>query len=146
MGINNKIKELREQSGLTLKQVAEFIGCSVATAQRYESENGIKNIPYDAIAKYAELFNVSPSYIIGWKDITQSFIATPPYFFCGSVTINNDIFAFFIFRIVIWNYYRCVADFMWYINEIIRNCSIFFSCRFFDNPSASCYRYCKNHH
>ena len=72
MKINNRIKELREKSNITLKQVAEHLGCSTATAQRYESDNGIKQIPYEAIEKYAELFNVSPASLLGWDSIEQS--------------------------------------------------------------------------
>lgn len=72
MQVNNKIKQLRKESGLTLKEVAEHLGCSVATAQRYESENGIKQIPYDVIEKYAELFHVPPTSILGWDSVSQS--------------------------------------------------------------------------
>jgi transcriptional regulator with XRE-family HTH domain len=53
---------------MTLKEVANKIGVTEATAQRYESANGIKSIPYDIIEKYAEIFDVSPSYIMGWSN------------------------------------------------------------------------------
>jgi repressor LexA len=65
---NQKIKELREQSHLTLLEVSKKLGVSEATAQRYESDTGIKNIPYEQIIKYAELFNVTPAYIMGWEE------------------------------------------------------------------------------
>lgn len=38
---NEKIKSLRLQSGLTLKDVAKKLNISEATAQRYENSNGI---------------------------------------------------------------------------------------------------------
>lgn len=64
---NDRIRNLRKESGFTLKEVAKKLNVSEATAQRYEDrENGIKNIPYDIIDKYATIFNVSPSYIMGW--------------------------------------------------------------------------------
>lgn len=69
---NEKIKSLRLQSGLTLKDVAKKLNISEATAQRYENSNGIKNIPYEAIEKYAKLFKVSPSYFMGWETISDS--------------------------------------------------------------------------
>ena len=69
---NEKIKSLRLQSGLTLKDVAKKLNISEATAQRYENSNGIKNIPYEAIEKYAKLFKVSPSYFMGWETIPDS--------------------------------------------------------------------------
>lgn len=65
---NDRIKKLRIQRGLTLKEVAKYLGISEATAQRYENENGIKTIPYEALEKYANLFGVSPSYFMGWND------------------------------------------------------------------------------
>lgn len=69
---NEKIKSLRLQSGMTLKDVAKNLNISEATAQRYENSNGIKNIPYEAIEKYAKLFGVSPSYFMGWDKKTIS--------------------------------------------------------------------------
>lgn len=63
---NERIKQLRLREGLTLKEVAKSLGISEATAQRYENENGIKNIPYESLEKYAALFGVSPSYFMGW--------------------------------------------------------------------------------
>lgn len=65
---NMRIKHLREQNKLTLKEIASKLGCSEATAQRYENNNGIKNIPYEVILKFAEIFDVSPAYIMGWDD------------------------------------------------------------------------------
>ena len=56
---NERIKQLRLKEGLTLKEVAKSLGISEATAQRYENENGIKNIPYESLEKYAALFGVS---------------------------------------------------------------------------------------
>lgn len=63
---------MRLQSGLTLKDVAKKLNISEATAQRYENSNGIKNIPYEAIEKYAKLFKVSPSYFMGWETIPDN--------------------------------------------------------------------------
>lgn len=65
---NDRIRELRKKKNITLKEVAEYIESTEATAQRYESGNGIKNIPYEMIIKYSELFNCSPAYIMGWED------------------------------------------------------------------------------
>lgn len=67
---NERIKYLRETKDLTLKEVAKILDVSEATAQRYES-NAIKNIPYEVIIKYAELFGCTPSYIMGWENDTD---------------------------------------------------------------------------
>jgi transcriptional regulator with XRE-family HTH domain len=63
---NDRIKDLRQLHKMTLKEVASKLQTTEATVQRYEST--IKNIPYDVIEKYAEIFNVTPSYIMGWDD------------------------------------------------------------------------------
>ena len=48
MIISDRIKEMRLKRGLTLKQLAEAIGKTEATVQRYESGN-IKNLKSDII-------------------------------------------------------------------------------------------------
>lgn len=65
---NDRIRELRENTDITLLDVAKRLDVTEATAQRYESPNGIKNIPYEQIVKYATMFNVNPAYIMGWVD------------------------------------------------------------------------------
>lgn len=65
--IHKRIKEMRNKNGLTLKEVAEKIGITEATAQRYES--GLVNtIPYERIESLAKLFMVSPTYLMGWEE------------------------------------------------------------------------------
>lgn len=66
MFVNERLKTLRQMSGLTLKQVSEYLGITEGTVQRYES-GLVKVIPYDAIQKLAELYKVSPSFIMGWE-------------------------------------------------------------------------------
>lgn len=68
MGIpNERMKALRSQSDKTLREMAERIGVSEATVQRYESGK-ISKIPYKAIVEYAKCFNVTPKYLMGWED------------------------------------------------------------------------------
>ena len=66
MLLNERIKEQRRISGLTLKEAADRIGISEATMQRYES-GGITNVPYEAIEKLARLFDVTPGFLMGWE-------------------------------------------------------------------------------
>ena len=65
--MKKRIKEIRLQRKLTLLEVANHLGISEATAQRYESGE-IKNLKYDTIVALAELLNVSPAYLMGWCD------------------------------------------------------------------------------
>lgn len=64
---HKRIKELRENTDVTLKDMAKIIGVSEATVQRYESGK-IHELPYKVIEAYAEKFNVTPSYIMGWTN------------------------------------------------------------------------------
>ena len=71
MGIlNDRIKEMRNKNGYTLAYVAEQLGIKEATMQRYESGE-IKNIKHETIVRLAEIFNCSPSYLMGWENPTN---------------------------------------------------------------------------
>jgi len=63
--LNERIKSCRNACGLTLLEVAEKIGVTEATMQRYESGD-IKNIKHETIVKLADIFKVDPSYLMGW--------------------------------------------------------------------------------
>ena len=65
--ISEKLKELRIQNGLTLLEVAKYLGVQEATVQRYESGK-IKNIKHETICKLAELYHCDPSFIMGWEE------------------------------------------------------------------------------
>lgn len=68
MTCNERVKYLRQMNNMTLKDVAARLNTTEATIQRYESGTQIKSISYEKIVAYAELFGVSPSYIMGWED------------------------------------------------------------------------------
>lgn len=65
--LNERIKEMRLLRGFTLSYVADELGVKEATMQRYESGE-IKNIKHEYIVKLSEIFNCSPSYLMGWED------------------------------------------------------------------------------
>ena len=62
-----RIKELRKEKNLTLLQIANRLGLSESTVQRYESGN-IKNLKYETIVALAEILSCSPCYLMGWDD------------------------------------------------------------------------------
>ena len=64
--INERIHERRVSLGLTLLEVADYIGVKEATAQRYES-GAIKTIGHETIVKLAEILKCDPSYLMGWS-------------------------------------------------------------------------------
>ena len=63
--LNERIKMMRKIKGLTLLEVAEYLGVQEATVQRYESGN-IKNLKHETICKLADLFGCDPQYLVGW--------------------------------------------------------------------------------
>ena len=66
--IADKIRILRESKRLTLDQVAKKLKTTRQTLFKYE--NGIvTNIPSDKISELAEIYGVSPAYLMGWDNI-----------------------------------------------------------------------------
>lgn len=65
--INDRIRERRLSLGLTLLEIADFLGVKEATAQRYES-GAIKSIGHETISRLSEILKCSPSYLMGWED------------------------------------------------------------------------------
>ena len=66
--MHDRIRELRNQKGMTLAQIADALDTTEATAQRYETGKAIKSIPYEVIEKYANIFGCKPQFIMGWED------------------------------------------------------------------------------
>lgn len=66
MTMGQKIKQLREENGMTLEQLGEKVGVGKSTVRKWE--NGIiKNMKRDKIKKVADALNVSPAYLMGWE-------------------------------------------------------------------------------
>lgn len=66
MTLGQRIKAIREQQHITLAQVAEKIGVSEATVQRYESGE-IRNPPQSRIEAIAAALNVTVGTLTGWE-------------------------------------------------------------------------------
>ena len=67
MDIWLKIKNRRNELGLTLKEVAKALGVSESTVQRYETSE-IKNMGIDKVEALANILKVTPEYLMGWSD------------------------------------------------------------------------------
>ena len=65
LAMSTRIKELRLAQNMTLLEVANRLGVSESTVQRYES-GAIANLKYDTIIDLANLFGVDPCYLMGW--------------------------------------------------------------------------------
>ena len=64
--LKDNLKAARLQAGMTLDEVAQKVGVSRQTIQRYES-GVIQNIPSDNIEKIADILGVSPGVLMGWE-------------------------------------------------------------------------------
>lgn len=61
----NNLKRLRTEKGITLKELADAIGVTEATVQRYETGRGIKRVSYDRICALSEALGCEPDVLTG---------------------------------------------------------------------------------
>lgn len=66
MSYYHRLKDLREDSDLTQKQVAEFLVCNRQVYARYE--RGLREIPVSMLIKLADFYKTSVDYILGRTD------------------------------------------------------------------------------
>ena len=64
MELSELIKSRREELGLTLKEVADYVGVSEGTVSRWES-GGIGNPKRDKIGRLAKLLKLPPAVLVG---------------------------------------------------------------------------------
>lgn len=61
-----RIKELREDSDLTQKEIADFLHIKQNTYSQYE--NGHRQLPIDFLIALAKYYKTSTDYILGLTD------------------------------------------------------------------------------
>ena len=66
-GMAQRIKQLRQDRGLTLEQVAEVVGVGKSTVRKWET-GMIANMRRDKIADLAKALGTTPAYLMGWKE------------------------------------------------------------------------------
>ena len=66
----HKIRDLREDSGLTQKECSEKLYISKKTYERYE--NGERIPPIDFMERVADLYNVSIDYLCGRTTVKET--------------------------------------------------------------------------
>lgn len=65
MTVGERLKQLREKSGMSQVDFAAKLNVSKQNLYKYENDI-ITNIPSDKIEDAAKLLHVSPAYIMGW--------------------------------------------------------------------------------
>ena len=66
MGFKENMKKYRTKKLMTLEKLADIVGVSKQTIQKYES-GVITNVPTDKIEKIAQALNISPGVLMGWE-------------------------------------------------------------------------------
>lgn len=61
-----RIKDLREDSDLTQREVAEYLHIRQNTYSQYE--NGHRQLPLEFLIALAKFYNISTDYILGLTD------------------------------------------------------------------------------
>ena len=61
-----RLKELREENGLSQKEVADFLSVKQNTYSQYET--GKRQLPIDVLIKLAKFYKASTDYILGLED------------------------------------------------------------------------------
>ncbi len=68
MTIGERIKQRRQELGLSVDDLAERLSKNRATVYRYES-NEIENFPTSILEPLARVLRTSPSFLMGWDDL-----------------------------------------------------------------------------
>ena len=66
MGYYKRIRDLREDSDLTQKQVADYLKMKQPQYNRYEK--GYRDIPSDILISLADMYNTTTDYILERTD------------------------------------------------------------------------------
>lgn len=67
MSMGDRIKFLREQQGMTQEELGEKIGVQKSAIRKYE-KGEVENIKRSSIKIMADLFGVSPCYLMGFDE------------------------------------------------------------------------------
>ena len=66
--IGERIKYLRLLSEMSQEELGNRVGVQRAAINKYE-KGSVTNVPIATIEKIATIFNVSPTYIVGWDTV-----------------------------------------------------------------------------
>lgn len=78
MNKGDRIRQARENCGLTQEELAKKLNTTKQTIHKYET-GLISNIPSDKIELLAKIFCISPSYLMGWDKEESHTLNTPTY-------------------------------------------------------------------
>lgn len=65
MAINETLKQLRNTTGLNQNDMADKLGISLSSYQKYERDKGCVTPSLDVLVRIADFYNVSVDYLLG---------------------------------------------------------------------------------
>ena len=68
MEVGKRIRALRTARGLTQEELWKLLGVKKAAVQKYEN-GSVENLKRATVLKLSEIFDVSPSYLMGFDEI-----------------------------------------------------------------------------
>ena len=71
MEMKDKIKQRREELGLTLEEVGNIVGVGKSTVRKWETGD-IANMRRDKIAKLAVALHTTPAYLLGYEEVEKT--------------------------------------------------------------------------
>lgn len=71
MEMKDKIKQRREELGLTLEEVGNIVGVGKSTVRKWETGD-IANMRRDKIAKLAVALHTTPAYLLGYDEVEKT--------------------------------------------------------------------------
>lgn len=89
MTVGERIKLRRQELGMSVDDLALKLGKNRATVYRYESDE-IENLPINVIEPLSQILNVSPAYLMGWKNEKRESRSVP---LVGTIAAGTPILA-----------------------------------------------------
>lgn len=89
MTVGERIKLRRQELGMSVDDLALKLGKNRATVYRYESDE-IENLPINVIEPLSQILNVSPAYLMGWKNEKRESRSIP---LVGTIAAGTPILA-----------------------------------------------------
>lgn len=85
-----RLEDLRTDHDLTIRQVADYLGCNRDVYTRYEK--GVRQLPISIAIRLAELYQVSLDYLVGISDEERPY--GPDFPVVSAAQKQEDSFSF----------------------------------------------------
>lgn len=101
-----RLKNLREESNLTLRQLSQKLDISYSSLGKYEREEQQPSI--DTLIKIAKFFGVSTDYLLGYSNYKN---ANEEYHFNQSLSLPNDEELYYSLKVILKSYSHLIKQY-----------------------------------